>query len=391
MARDIKIVISGDSKKLKRELTKSTRMLKGFGRSASRALSIGIGASVGAVAGAAALLTEHAVKPAIELETAFRRVEDVGNLTALQLRSLAFDTRNMSDEFAIAQIELAGAALSALSAGTSFKDLSSAMAAAGKTASLESLAIKDVATLFALIKNVFPLYEFEQIADVMLRTQELGNIWLTDFIQHGGKVWQLTTDLGFSLEEVAGTLALLTSKGMTSEAAFTGIKTAFQEMINPLSKINQGFELAGYHTIPEMVDMGVPLTTMLKSIVAMMNTTGQTVYEVFGSQDAAAAFASMIANFGDLEMSIDELKGSTGEMAGQWENHTATMAFKWDQFKIRIQNSLIELGQTLLPWIEEYIMPWATKIGDYVQTIVEKFDGTPESRLGGRRCEKGDH
>ena len=187
MARDIKIVISGDSKKLKRELTKSTRMLKGFGRSASRALSIGIGASVGAVAGAAALLTEHAVKPAIELETAFRRVEDVGNLTALQLRSLAFDTRNMSDEFAIAQIELAGAALSALSAGTSFKDLSSAMAAAGKTASLESLAIKDVATLFALIKNVFPLYEFEQIADVMLRTQELGNIWLTDFIQHGGK------------------------------------------------------------------------------------------------------------------------------------------------------------------------------------------------------------
>ena len=269
----------------------------------------------------------------------------------------------MSDEFAIAQIELAGAALSALSAGTSFKDLSSAMAAAGKTASLESLAIKDVATLFALIKNVFPLYEFEQIADVMLRTQELGNIWLTDFIQHGGKVWQLTTDLGFSLEEVAGTLALLTSKGMTSEAAFTGIKTAFQEMINPLSKINQGFELAGYHTIPEMVEMGVPLTTMLKSIVAMMNTTGQTVYEVFGSQDAAAAFASMIANFGDLEMSIDELKGSTGEMAGQWENHTATMAFKWDQFKIRIQNSLIELGQTLLPWIEEYIMPWATKSG----------------------------
>ena len=131
---------------------------------------------------------------------------------------------------------------------------------------------------------------------------------------------------------------------MTSEAAFTGIKTAFQEMINPLSKINQGFELAGYHTIPEMVDMGVPLTTMLKSIVAMMNTTGQTVYEVFGSQDAAAAFASMIANFGDLEMSINELKGSTGEMAGQWENHTATMAFKWDQFKIRIQNSSDRTG-----------------------------------------------
>ena len=48
------------------------------------------------------------------------------------------------------------------------------MSAAGKTASLEALSIQDVATLFSLIKNVFPLYEFEQIADIMLRTQEVG-------------------------------------------------------------------------------------------------------------------------------------------------------------------------------------------------------------------------
>ena len=176
-------------------------------------------------------------------------------------------------------------------------------------------------------------------------------------------MWQLTTDLRFSLEEVAGSLALLTSKGMTSEAAFSGIQVAFEEMLNPLSKINAALEEAGICDHPSHGRNGCsPQRDATKPSNAMMTQTGLTVYEVFGSQKAAAVFGAMMGNMGDLETTMQQLTMSSGEMAGQWANHTQTSAFQWEQFKIRVQNSPIQVGQILLPWIEENVLPWATEL-----------------------------
>lgn len=345
--RTVRVRIDGDASGLMGALSQAAAAARTAGSNleqASRGADWGkVSTGLLAVGGTLTAVAGYAVKMGADFDEAMSHVSATGSDAQShigQLRDLAIDmgakTKYSATEAANGIEILAKAGMSAtdiLNGG-----LSGALAlAASDNMSLEAAAEATATTLtqFGLAGS-----DAGHVADLLAAGagKAMGSVQdLSDALKNGGLV---ASNMGMSLEETVGTLALFAQNGIVGAEAGTQLKVMLQKLQNPSSTAKKAMDelgLSAYDSSGKFVGMA-DIAQQLQEKTANLSQAqrDQAMAQIFGSHAISAAtvlykagaqgvdeWASAVNDQGFAEeqasQKMDNLKGDIEQLGGAFE------------------------------------------------------------------------
>lgn len=124
----------------------------------------------------------------------------------------------------------------------------------------------------------------------------------------------------------------------------------------------------------ELMNSGYNLSDVLQIVQDEADSSGKSLADMFGSQEAAKAAATIIQHTNDFTGAIKELESSTGTAQKAFDTLEASdPSIQFEKTKTAIQNCAISIGQILMPIVQQ--------IAGKIQELVQKFrDLDPETQ-----------
>lgn len=209
-----------------------------------------------------------------------------------------------------------------------------------------------------------------QISDMLTKTKILGKAEFEDMATYLPRVIPYANQLGISVNEVAGSMALLTAKGQTTEQTTMLLQNAFVALADPKKRgnIEKFVKVFDHGKIRPFVDILGDMKTKMKSL----NDEGRLKF--LGALDldsqAASSFQQLIDNTDLLKSNIQELGNATGATnKALSDSHNASDGIarikeKWDNLKMK-------LGQKIAPFWEK-IVTGVANLWDWLEKVEKK-------------------
>lgn len=194
--------------------------------------------------------------------------------------------------------------------------------------------------------------------------------------------------LGINLTEVGGALSFLTREGTPASAAATRLRMAFSLIANPTEKAQDALKGIGLSQTDLALKMRGPngvveglkiLNKHLGENYDMSTKLGkvgatQLLAEAFGGAKSGGTILQLLGNMKSLEQTTSAVKNNTGQITGAIVKAESTgeekLKHTWSQFN----NTLIELGQVLIP----VVIPAIRSLANAGKSAVEWFANLPE-------------
>ncbi|GAG19228.1 unnamed protein product, partial [marine sediment metagenome] len=179
-----------------------------------------------------------------------------------------------------------------------------------------------------------------EVSDKMFAAVKRGKITFPELAANIGKVAPLAKAAGVGMDELLGSLANLTRKGVKPEQAMTQLRATLTFAAKEGKIFGQVIKDFAGKSLEDIIAKGVP-------------------------QESAAGIAALSANIKELSGDIDSLARSGGARLEAFGKYQETFAYKWGQAKQQIIAVARELGLALMPTVEKavkYISKFAEKI-----------------------------
>lgn len=194
--------------------------------------------------------------------------------------------------------------------------------------------------------------------------------------------------LGINLTEVGGALSFLTREGTPASAAATRLRMAFSLIANPTEKAQDALNGIGLSQTDLALKMRGPngvveglkiLNKHLGENFDMSTKLGkvgatQLLAEAFGGAKSGGTILQLLGNMKSLEQTTSAVKNNTGQITSAIVKAESTgeekLKHTWSQFN----NTLIELGQVLIP----VVIPAIRGLANAGKSAVEWFSNLPE-------------
>lgn len=209
-----------------------------------------------------------------------------------------------------------------------------------------------------------------QISDMLTKTKILGKAEFEDMATYLPRVIPYANLLGISVNEVAGSMALLTAKGQTTEQTTMLLQNAFVALADPKKRGN-------IEKFVKVFDHGKmrPFVNILKDLKTEMKGMGdQDRLKILGALDldsqAASAFQQLIDNTDLLKTNITDIANATGATnkaladSANSQDGINRLKEKWDKLKL-------SLGEKILPFWEKFTNGLAD-LWDWLEKVEQK-------------------
>lgn len=361
----------------------------------------------------------YAIKTASDFEDAFAKLATIADTTEVPVDELRKSIMNLAEETGQSSAEVADAVYSAISAGQStknavgFVETSAKLAQAGFTST--TVATDTLTT--ALNAYGLSASEAERIANELITTQNLGKTTVDELGSSMGRVIPTANLTNTSFEQLASAYVTLTKNGIGTAEATTYLsgmlnelnksgsdadKTlrdmsgkTYDELIKSgksedevvqmlkkhIDELGVDFDYAGMSnkqflkSIPknfkggldsftkeasgkgfaELMSEGASLTDVLAMLNEEAQSSGKSITDMFGSQEAGKAGAVLVDKAKDFNDAMKEMEKSTGAMNTAFDTVSNTASFDIKQTKTEIENLAIEIGNDLLPTIRDIL------------------------------------
>lgn len=309
------------------------------------------------------------------LDTATQKIKTLGgeatNL-APQFKAIALE---MSKSFPIAAGEIQDSIYEALSAGVEASE-SSIKAFSDSAAKLSVGGGETMKNSVNILSSVLNSYgasaqEAAHYSDILFNTVNIGKTTIPELNHSLSQVVPTAASVGVSLENVGASLAVLTANGMPTARATTTLNQLLVEMIKPGNDFAAVMQKAGV-SLETLKTEGLPTTVeKLKSAMAEM---GKTSGAVFGSTDAAAAFAVLAKDVDGFKEAMDGVTNVTGSTEKAFGFMQESVTVKLEQLKVKLESTFLSVADKLLPAITDGLDVFAGAI-DSVSFLLKDYGG----------------
>lgn len=340
----------------------------------SRLQSVGsqmqsVGAQVSLMTAPIAIGLGYAVRQTREFDRTLGNVNSVLGITGSEAGNLRAELLRYGAETVAGPQKTAEAYYNIVSA---VQDTSSHMAILrASTATAEAGQADLQATTSALISTMnayhFAAEDAAFVSDVFSRTVQRGDGYMSDFAAAFPQVTGLAAQFGIGLDDVGGSLAYMTSQGISAGQSATFLRSMITTLLNPTAELETAIQGLGYTSGQALIE-----SEGLIGAYQMLSEQSGGLAGLITNQEALQGAIRLTGD--DFTSFIDEYKagvdGATGRL-GAIQDQTEG----WDKLRSSIQFLAIMVGSNLAPaisdLIDNYITPAIIKVGDWINVNPE--------------------
>ncbi|MCZ9917304.1 phage tail tape measure protein [Brachyspira hyodysenteriae] len=351
---------------LERGFDKIGKSFDKFGSLAAKSLTVPIAAGTTAFA--------LATKKAADFDNGMREVLTLlPKLSNEGFESLKQETLAFSKEIGKVPEEVVPALYQSLSAGVPRENVFEFLKTAGKAAIAGVAELETSVDGLTSVTNAYgtEVLSVNKASDIMFQTLKLGK---TDFTQLSKSLFNViptASALGVKFEEIGAGIAVMTAQGTPTSVATTQIRQTLVELNKEGSTTDKTFrEIAGT-SFKEFIEQGGTLQEALQMLAEKAAESGKDISSMFSSVEAGnAALALSGKNASKFKDALDKMNNSAGATAEAFKKIDDGPARQFEKIKAELSALVIELGNSLLPVVNEDLLP---VIRDKAVPLAEKM------------------
>lgn len=334
--------------------TRTKRDLTAVGKFAGSALKTVSKVTMAAVTAAGAgivAITKSAIQASTEFETAFAKLATIadtsgaeGSASIAELKTQLMELSNVSG---VAMKDLAEAAYQAISAGQSTAEAVGFVETANK---LAKAGFADTATATDTLTTVLNAYgeqsglTAEKVSDLLLTTQNMGKTTVAELGSAMGRVIPTAAMYGVSMEQLASAYVTTTKNGIATAESTTYINGMLNELGKSGTTAANVLKDKTDKSFSELMASGYSLTDVLGILQEEAKESGLSMADMFGSQEAAKAAATLIQHVEDFTGAMDGMQNSMGATESAYGKMMDTFATRMQTIKTQWQNLLVSMA-----------------------------------------------
>lgn len=389
--RQVRDETARTGKEISRAFARGREKAPGIMASAAERLGTAFAAAVnpitlaaGAVAGVSAGLVSS-TRSAAEFQREFSNVASLGANSAEQLELLRQGLLNLAPAVGEGPTALTEALYDVVSAGYAGQDAMQVLDASAKAAKAGLTSTKTAADLVTTALNAYGLSgeHATEITDQVQTAVKLGKTTWDEMATALGRVIPTAASVGISFGEVSAAVAAMTSQGIKTSEAITGLKAALSNIISPSKEAVDTAKALGIEFDAAAL-RSKGLAGLLDDVRRATGGNTEEMANLFGSVEALNAVLALTSESGGKKFL--EAAQAMQESSGATEEAFRTQAQTYDQtakrFGAAVEAIKIQLGTVLLPVLTA-LLDWFTRsisaIQDWATQVRGLFAGVGDT------------
>lgn len=334
----------------------------------------GAGKALMPVTGAIVGAGTASVVAATDFDTSMAKLSTIADTSKVSTEDLKAQILDVSDTYGVSASDIAEAAYSAISAG---QDTEDAVQFVADAMQLAKAGFTDSGTAIDTLTTIMNAYgdasgSAADISDRLITAQNLGKTTVAELGSNMGKVIPTAAMYGANLDNLASAYVTTTKNGIATADSTTYINGMLNELGKSGSTASDILKNKTGKSFKELMDSGMSLTDVLQIIQDAADSSGKSMADMFSSQEAAKAAATITQHADDFTESMDAMAESSGKTAEAFAIVDDTTAASIEKLKTSVQNLAIQLGDILIPVVEEIV--------GHVQRVVDWLGSLDESQ-----------
>lgn len=352
----------------------SARSMEGASRVLSD-MSKGVamaGAAATAVGGVLLAVFSAATTEAAHFGKQVAEISSIADQAEFPMSKISSMLLGLSAQFGGDVADQAKALYQGISAGAS-----TAAAAASLMTSANQLAIAgvtDVRTSVDGLTNTLNAFGLSydnatKVGEAFFTAARLGKTTVGDLAKDIGKVAPTAAAMNVSMTDVLASISTITTKGLATAEAITGLKAALAGVIQPSANATAEAKRLGI-TFDSAALRSKGLAGLLDSVTSSSKFNADTFSKLFSSVEAFNAIQALTAGgSAQFKTTLDAMRNSAGALDVAFDKMSNTTAFQMEQFAGLKKAAMITIGQAL--------EPIAVAVLKVVNTIIRGFTAIP--------------
>lgn len=337
-----------------------------FGSLAAKSLTVPIAAGTTAFA--------LATKKATDFDNGMREVLTLlPKLSNEGFESLKQETLAFSKELGKVPEEVVPALYQSLSAGVPRENVFEFLKTAGEAAIAGAAELETSVDGLTSVTNAYgtEVLNVNRVSDIMFQTVKLGK---TDFTQLSKSLFNViptASALGVKFEEIGAGIAVMTAQGTPTSVATTQIRQILVELNKEGTAAAIIFQELTGKTFKDFIAEGGTLQEAFQMMSEAAAKNNKDISSMFSSVEAGnAALALSGNNASKFKDALDQMNNSAGAASLAFKKIDDGPARQFEKIKAELSALVIELGNSLLPALNEDLLP---VIRDKAVPIAEKM------------------
>lgn len=326
-------------------------------------------------------LVKASVNIGAAFETSLAKVGTIADAGKLSVEDLSRQVLATSTDMGIAAADIAEAAYQAISAG---QDTANAVAFAGKAAKLAAAGFTSSSAAVDILTTALNAYgmsadQADHVSDVLLTTQNLGKTSVNELASSMGRVIPLAAAYNVSVENLSGTLAVMTANGIATAEATTYTKSMLNELGDSGSKVGKILQAETGKSFAQLNAEGKSLGDVLQILYDSVGGNSTAFAGLWSSVEAGTGALSLANSGADkFNAVLDQMQHSTGATEAAYSTMTDTLQHRMDSLQTTAQNLGIALYEQLEPTLSDAAQ-WGTDCLTALTSALSQ--GGPEAML----------
>lgn len=334
----------------------------------------GAGKALMPVTGAIVGAGTASVMAATDFDTSMAKLSTIADTSKVSTEDLKAQILDVSNTYGVSASDIAEAAYSAISAG---QDTEDAVQFVADAMQLAKAGFTDSGTAIDTLTTIMNAYgdasgSAADISDRLITAQNLGKTTVAELGSNMGKVIPTAAMYGVNLDNLASAYVTTTKNGIATADSTTYINGMLNELGKSGSTASNILKNKTGKSFKELMDSGMSLTDALQIIQDAADASGKSMADMFSSQEAAKAAATITQHADDFTESMNAMAESGGKTAEAYAVVDDTTASSMEKLKTSVQNLAVQLGDILIPVVEEVV--------GHVQRIVDWLGSLDESQ-----------
>ena len=343
----------------------------GVGRMA-RTLTFAVSAPLGA-------LGTFAVQQAAGFEAAMRNINSIAFLSAeafdelsVKVREFGKNTRGGVTSAAESLYTVFSAGITDATLAFDVMDVSVRTAEAG----LSDMNITTEALVATMLSyGMTTKEEAWRASNALTAMVQVGVGSMEAFAGAVGNVLPTAAALNVSIEDVYGSMAFLTQRGLSAAKASTALNSALTNLTKPTESMIDAFHTLGVTSAEELLQEFGGLTGAMEALISTTDGTQQGLMKLFTNIRGARAVNLFARDLEGWQSAMDEFNQSLdGATMRSWEQQMQSFAAQWDLMTSALQNLAVVIGNHLLPIITPIVQSFTdffNRVSDANPAIIE--------------------
>ena len=355
----------------------------------------GLGKAIAPVSAVLATALTTSTKSASDFQNGMAKMSTLFDTSKTSVSDLSKEFLTLSNKTGLSASELA------LSAGQSVDKVGKFVETAGNLAKAGFTSTTTAVDVLTTAMNAYgsSAGSADQIANKLVRTQNLGKTTVDELASAMGKVIPTASSMGVNINNLTSGYVSLTKQGIATAEATTYMNSMFNELGDSGTTLGGVIKEKTGKSFQECMNSGMSLADVLQITKQYADENGIAYNELWSSAEAGkAGLAILNGGVDEFNQTVETMASDTDDV-GEALDKLETPSVKAHKAINQIKNSGIELGTAfigaLAPTLEkvcgvvEKATTWFSSLDDHTKTMIATAMGigavaSPVLIIGGK-------